>query len=499
MTATAVSVAPHAGLVDDLRLSGPIADLVELWRRVDALVNLPDADGLSGNRALEAATLIAKVRHASDALMAPYAARLEELSDPALEFRYARWKGFPNAAALLSAATGLSVADAGKLIGLGRTLADAEEAVDGEPMLALVPVEPAMAGEPAFAGDHAAPLVSQTAPPLDEVTLAGAPLAPMPLSTPRPEPSPLAAAIRAGNLGTEKLTVIRRTLDDMTTRRREAEARLVARAASLSITVLRRLCLETFAELDPEGYAARERTQYRDRFLSIREEIDGMVSFYAKLPPAMAAPAKAWFEAEMQSAVSAQRDATSDEQRTLGQILADAFVSTVMHAAGCERATTRPQSTFVIRATKSSLEAGNGFATCDGIEAPVTIAASLAVAADIQFVGLLTDDEGVPLRLGRTSRLATSAQRLAVAERDRGCAKCSRAISKANFHHVVTWENDGPTDERNLVMLCVGCHHQIHDNGWGVVIDRNQVWFIPPAKIDPRRRRQPGSSARLAA
>jgi hypothetical protein len=478
MSAVAISRAPSEADLDDARGAGPLAELVELWRRVDALNSLPGSDGLSGNRALEAAVLVAKVRHAADALMAPYAARLDELSNPSRESRFARWKGFPSAAVMLSSVAGMSVSEAGKIIGLGHALA-------GEGEGAPVPRPPSPPASPLPDA-----VVEETVPLVPE---------PVPFPVSAPQHSPLAAAIRSGNLGTEKLTVIRRTLEDMTCRRREAEALLIARAGALSVTALRRLCFETFANLDPQGYAEREQRQYLDRRLSIHEEPDGMVSVYAKLPPAMAAPVKAWFEAELQSGIAAQRDVTADEQRTLAQILADAFVATTMHAAGCDRATSRPQSTFVIRATKSSLETQQGFATCDGIEAPITMGAILAMAADCQFAGLLTDDEGVPLKLGRTVRLASPGQRLAVAERDRGCAKCSRALSRANFHHIITWDDGGPTDERNLVMLCVGCHHQIHDHGWGVVIEHNQVWFVPPAQVDPYRRRQPGSSARLVA
>jgi len=51
-----------------------------------------------------------------------------------------------------------------------------------------------------------------------------------------------------------------------------------------------------------------------------------------------------------------------------------------------------------------------------------------------------------------------------------------------------------------MVMLCVGCHHRVHDCGWIIEVDdRDNVSFIPPATVDPHRRRQPASSARFAA
>ena len=480
MTAEAIDY-PLEGVVDSA--------LVELWRHVDDLNALPPVSQLSGPRALAAATAIAKVRHAADALLAPYAARLEHLSD--LE-GFARYKGSPNAAALLSQHTGLSTTEAGKLIGLGQALADAGASASDGPTLSLVPdVEQPNAGDPA--SDEIALDQPGLIPPSFP-----APVVPLPPQF-RPAASPLAAAIRAGWLGTEKATVIRRNLEDMTVNRAQAESLLVESASRLSIVALRRLCLETFAKLDPEGYAARERRQHEKRFFKIYDEPDGMVNFFGSLPPALAAPVKAWFDAELQTSLNTQRDGDPLSQRKVGQIMADTLVALALHAAGCEHATTRPQSTVVIRASKTSLETGRGFASCDGVEAPITIGRVLAMAADVQFTALLQGKGGVPLALGRSRRLASAGQRLAVAERDRGCAKCSVARSRANFHHIVTWDGGGPTDERNLVMLCVNCHTMIHEEGWGVVVDHNEVWFIPPVKLDPLRRRQPGSSVRSAA
>ncbi|MCR6712951.1 MAG: DUF222 domain-containing protein [Demequina sp.] len=465
------------------------AALVELWRHVDELNALRPASQLSGQRALDAATVIAKVRHAADALLAPYAARLEELSDSE---GFARYKGSPNAAALLSKHTGLSTTEAGKLIGLGQALADAGARASDGPVLSVVPdVEQPNAGDPA--GDE----LAFGEPSLTSLSFP-APAVPTPPHT-QPQMSPLAAAIRAGWLGTEKAVLIRRNLEDMTVNRAQAEALMVESARQLSIVALRRLCLETFAELDPEGYADRERRQHEKRFFKVYDEVDGTVNFFGSLPPALAAPVKAWFDAELQTALNTQRDDDPRSQRKVGQIMADTLVAMALHVSGCELATTRPQSTFVIRASKTSLESGAGFASCDGVEAPITIGRVLAMAADVQFAALLQGKGGVPLALGRTRRLASGGQRLAVAERDRGCAKCSAARSRANFHHIITWDDGGPTDERNLVMLCVSCHTIIHEEGWGVVIEDNQVWFIPPASVDLRRRRQPGSSVRPAA
>jgi len=504
MTSTAQFEALVEGI--DICAPGPMeAELVALWRRVDDLGSLPDAATASGQRALEAARDIARVRAAADALLAPYAARLDELSSPESGSRFARWKGYPNAASLLSAFTGLSVTEANKLIGLGKALTEAAaRAVPTDPSFSdplSIAMPDAAAGDPVdapHAGDPLADLASVAPPgPIDDLAFADPPQTATPY-TPAPPASPLAHAIRTGSLGTEKVTIIRRTLEDMLIDTREVEAFLVAKAGELSISELRRLCLVTLAERDPEGHAAREARQRKARYVNFYDEPDGMVAFSGKLDAPSGAWLKAQIESRMQAEVAKQRDLLPEERRDLGQIRADILVEIARHAAGCERATTRPKSTIIIRASESDVRSRTGFATIDGIEAPITIDTAHQLAVDAEFRALLTTDCGEVLNLGRAIRSATEAQRLAVMERDKGCAMCSAALSRCDAHHITPWSLGGPTDIDNLIMLCVGCHHRIHDHGWDIVIENNQVWFRPPPHLDPHRRRQPGSSARLA-
>lgn len=98
--------------------------------------------------------------------------------------------------------------------------------------------------------------------------------------------------------------------------------------------------------------------------------------------------------------------------------------------------------------------------------------------------------EGEILDWGREKRLFTTAQRLALAERDGGCAMCGLPPSMTKAHHLAWWRRDtGPTDLSNGVLLCETCHHRIHDNGWEIRIEgtgaSGTVWFIPPPHVDP--------------
>jgi len=89
----------------------------------------------------------------------------------------------------------------------------------------------------------------------------------------------------------------------------------------------------------------------------------------------------------------------------------------------------------------------------------------LACEADILPIVLGT--AGEPLDLGRTTRLATPAQRLALWQRDGGCTYpgCSIPPTWCEAHHVIHWCDGGPTDLTNLALHCGRHHTVVHECG----------------------------------
>jgi hypothetical protein len=85
-----------------------------------------------------------------------------------------------------------------------------------------------------------------------------------------------------------------------------------------------------------------------------------------------------------------------------------------------------------------------------------------------------------------------------VLERDGGCAWCHARASFCDVHHIEGWAVGGNTDLKNLVALCVSCHHRVHYGGWLIEADEAGVWFTPPAAVDPERQRRRGGLADLA-
>lgn len=95
------------------------------------------------------------------------------------------------------------------------------------------------------------------------------------------------------------------------------------------------------------------------------------------------------------------------------------------------------------------------------------------------------------LSAGRRRRLYNSAQRVALALRDGGCAfpGCDRPPGWCEAHHVNPWASHGNTDLSEGVLLCARHHRIIHHTDWDVRLSRDGTpEFIPPAAVDPQQR-----------
>ncbi|TXG91851.1 HNH endonuclease [Rhodococcus rhodnii] len=114
-----------------------------------------------------------------------------------------------------------------------------------------------------------------------------------------------------------------------------------------------------------------------------------------------------------------------------------------------------------------------------------------AVACDARVTPVIVDDNGVPLSMGRTTRLVTPAQRRALTVRDRGCAfpNCTAPPAWCEAHHIEHWADGGPTDLDNTVLLCGKHHRHIHHSGWSIIpVPRGRPRFEPPDARPPSPR-----------
>ena len=93
------------------------------------------------------------------------------------------------------------------------------------------------------------------------------------------------------------------------------------------------------------------------------------------------------------------------------------------------------------------------------------------------MVPIVFDTDSAPLWLGRTRRLASLQQRLALAAMDRGCVYpgCDVPAMRCEVMHLHDWVKGGPTDIDALALGCDYHHHRLDEwtlkrrNGRGVV------------------------------
>jgi Domain of unknown function (DUF222) len=187
------------------------------------------------------------------------------------------------------------------------------------------------------------------------------------------------------------------------------------------------------------------------------------------------------------------------EDRTIAQLNADALADLARCAlSSADAPPALPSVTVVARIDVDALESGSGHATIDGIDQPISAASARELAAAAGVTPMLVRGAREVLDLGRSARLFSPAQKLALVERDGGCAwpGCHRPPSHAQAHHIKWWKRDrGRTNLANGIMLCSHHHHRVHDDGWGITIRDGRSWFIPPAHLDPEQRPRAGNAA----
>ncbi|MCH6229865.1 HNH endonuclease [Microbacterium sp. CFH 31415] len=356
----------------------------------------------------------------------------------------------------------------------------------------------------------------------------------------------VAEALSDGRIGMPAASVIISMLDRVALRagleeRDQAERMLCAQAEGLALDQVGKVVARAEAWLDPDGLEPQEH-QFRGERSLLMFERGGMVHLTAKLDPESAAPVKAAIEAivtaEFRSERAGAGGAGTDEanedgargagghgvgdhgsgtgaapvvssadahmpRRTLPQRQADALVLLAAHLLGCDSADHPIEgATVIVRVALADLRDGTGSATIDGIDRPVSIATARRLAASGGVIPWVLGARGEILDWGRRRRLFTPTQRLALAERDGGCAMCGLPPGMTKAHHIRWWARDaGPTDLDNGILLCETCHHRIHDNGWEIRIEGRgvdgRVWFIPPPHVNPGRVPRLGGKARF--
>ncbi len=241
----------------------------------------------------------------------------------------------------------------------------------------------------------------------------------------------------------------------------QAAARLLPLAASLNVEDFVDLVRQ--ARLDELGAINTRRRQQASRTLSFFRGPEDCIGIRAVLPTLDGSIVK---NRLIELADAAYRAAHPDRAKTSGghdtepwgARLADALAE--MAAGGGGQRSGRPAVVVVIDPEAETAEVlGEG-------PIPLDEAAELAQAkADVY--AMVKTAEGDILKFGRSRRLASPLQRLALAVANRGrCSVqgCDGSWVRAHVHHKVGWKDGGPTDIDNLDLECPAHHADEHDD-----------------------------------
>lgn len=321
----------------------------------------------------------------------------------------------------------------------------------------------------------------------------------------------LAKALAAGTLGVQAAALIVTLLERVRLKVgsaavEAAESLIVAHAEGMTLDDVRRLLARAEAWLDPDGVAPKERDA-RDRRSLTMFEREGSLHLSLQTDLASGAAIRAAIQAYVSASFRARAeapdgDAADADRRTVAMLQADALAAICDHALDCDNGgMPATGATVVVRMDLRDLVSGLGSGTIDGSEQRVSAATCRRMAEGGGVIPVVLGGAGEILDWGREKRLFTRAQRLALVERDGGCAMCGLPPQMTKAHHLRWWQRDaGPTDLSNGVLLCESCHHRIHDNGWEIRVDgigaAARVWLIPPPTVDPAQRPRLGGRAR---
>jgi hypothetical protein len=229
----------------------------------------------------------------------------------------------------------------------------------------------------------------------------------------------------------------------------------------------------------PNSLGARQERAWRTRRLHVTRTADDGAAFEAKLD-------KVGAETVLAALASLAVPQGEQDDRTPEQRRADALVELArrgLDGGGLpEAGGVRPHVTVVVDLPTLLGEQGASAAQLDRLGA-ISGETARRLACDAAVGRVITNGPSQVLDAGRVTRTVTPAQRRALAVRDGGCVGCRAPTSWCEAHHVVFWTDSGPTDLDNLVLLCFGCHRDVHERGWQPIRGPNGRWTLRRAQV----------------
>lgn len=320
----------------------------------------------------------------------------------------------------------------------------------------------------------------------------------------------LAAAQRRGEISEEQAAVVDRGLravdhPGFDPADVEAGERILARQARhLGPAELAIATQAVVDRIDPDGSVPDDERLRQSRHLRMSRQADGSVKGEFHLTPEAGEKLKAVLDplaAPMTTCLAGGTEEGGSQSsvklieadaRSRGQRLHDALEQVcdrLLRSSGLPDSGGTPATAIVHLDLDDLLRRAGGGRLADGTRLSLAQVGELLDQAEIAWC--LEDAKGAVLELGRSRRIATPAQTLAMIARDGGCSfpGCDVPPEWCERHHVVSWLAGGRTDLDNLTLLCRYHHRHFEQRGWTcrVNADRLPAWS-PPRWIDREQR-----------
>jgi hypothetical protein len=251
--------------------------------------------------------------------------------------------------------------------------------------------------------------------------------------------------------------------------------------------------------INPDGSRPREELNADRRFLLMRPTKDGAYRGEFRLTGALGAK----LEAVLSPLSRPRLDPTGKQAdpRTFGQRRHDALedVCDRLLRSGSLPDSGGTPATVIVTIGMEELMDRTGYGrTTDGTL--LSTAEVLRLANQAHILPTVLTQSGAVLEMGRSRRVATPTQTLALIARDSGCSfpACDHPPEFCERHHITEWVDGGLTNLDNLTLLCRFHHHNFANHGWTCTLnDDGLPQWTPPWWVD--RNRKPMINTRIIA
>ena len=269
----------------------------------------------------------------------------------------------------------------------------------------------------------------------------------------------------------------------------ENEEYLLYIAESGTVSHLERL-VRLYRKNDRAKELAEHNARRAERRLRCYFDEDGCLVVQGRLDPeqgalvmkALQAAGDALREAERDSREACEAPDPSREGYPARQADALALLSETFMVHGAAPLATGERHVVMVHVDEQVLrdEAADGRCHVeDGSVLPPALVRRLC--CDGGLVAIVEGGNGVALDVGRKTRAVPAALRRALHARDQGCRFPGCTNTRfVDAHHVEHWVHGGETKLSNLVELCRRHHRFVHEHGFSIQQDGDQVRFVRP-------------------